>query len=49
MIIAGFIIAGLYLAGLFMLAGGVWRAPEGFEDEKGFHTGSGRVTDDLSL
>lgn len=29
----------LYTAGLVVLAGALWRAPEGFEDEAGFHRG----------
>jgi len=49
MFIFGLIVAGVYLAGLFMLAGGIWRAPEGFEDDEGFHAGSGTAADDTSL
>jgi hypothetical protein len=33
------IIAGIYLVGVLVLASGIWRAPEGFEDEGGFHEG----------
>lgn len=33
------IFAAIYLAGLCVLAGAAWRAPEGFEDEQGFHKG----------
>ena len=29
----------LYTAGLVVLAGALWRAPEGFEDDAGFHRG----------
>lgn len=29
----------IYVAGLVVLAGALWRAPEGFEDERGFHRG----------
>jgi hypothetical protein len=35
------VIVGLfYTVGLVVLAGALWRAPTGFEDEKGFHRGS---------
>jgi hypothetical protein len=39
-------IAAFYFTGLLVLAGAVWRAPEGFEDEQGFHTGRGPVGDE---
>jgi hypothetical protein len=29
----------LYAVGLVVLAGALWRAPKGFEDERGFHRG----------
>lgn len=29
----------LYTVGLVVLAGALWRAPEGFEDDSGFHRG----------
>ncbi len=29
----------LYTVGLIVLAGALWRAPEGFEDDRGFHRG----------
>jgi hypothetical protein len=29
----------LYTAGLVVLAGALWKAPEGFEDDAGFHRG----------
>jgi hypothetical protein len=41
MLIALLVIAAIYLVGLLALAGAVWRAPEGFEDDQGFHTGRG--------
>jgi hypothetical protein len=35
-----FVLLGLlYTAGLLVLAGALWRAPEGFEDDAGFHRG----------
>ena len=49
MVIAIFIIASLYLLGLAVLACAAWRAPEGFEDERGFHAGSRAVKEDPSL
>lgn len=48
MLIALSIIAIVYLTGLLVLAGAVWRAPEGFEDEQGFHEGRGS-TDETAL
>ena len=33
------IIGLLYAIGLTVLAGALWRAPEGFEDDRGFHRG----------
>ena len=29
-----------YTVGLVVLAGALWRAPTGFEDERGFHRGA---------
>ena len=46
------VLAAIYLTGLLVLAGAVWRAPEGFEDDKGFHTGRNSVSpvqDDVVL
>jgi len=43
------ILACVYLAGLLVLAGAVSRAPEGFEDDDGFHEGRHSLTDDPSL
>ena len=48
MLIALSILAVIYLSGLLVLAGAVWRAPEGFEDEQGFHEGR-HVADDTAL
>jgi hypothetical protein len=45
MFIALSIIAVIYLTGMLVLAGAVWRAPEGFEDEQGFHKGRGSAED----
>ena len=45
MFIALMIIAGIYLTGLLVLAGAVKRAPEGFEDDDGFHKGRSLVDD----
>ncbi|MFA6286357.1 MAG: hypothetical protein WC661_03165 [Opitutaceae bacterium] len=42
MVIALSLFAFVYLAGLLTLAGALWRAPEGFEDDEGFHAGQGR-------
>jgi hypothetical protein len=39
MMILLLILAAVYLIGLIALAGGVMRAPEGFEDERGFQEG----------
>lgn len=39
MILALLLLGLLYTAGLVVLAGALWRAPEGFEDEVGFHRG----------
>ena len=33
------VIGLVYTVGLVVLAGALWRAPEGFEDEHGFHRG----------
>lgn len=49
MLIALLVIACIYLAGLLVLAGAVWRAPEGFEDDNGFHTGRDSLTDDSAV
>jgi hypothetical protein len=50
MMIAGISLALVYLAGLFVLAKGIWRAPEGFEDESGFREGRrDELTDDRTL
>ncbi|HEY9248064.1 MAG TPA: hypothetical protein VIO38_02985, partial [Rariglobus sp.] len=46
MLITLLFIAAFYFTGLLVLAGAVWRAPEGFEDEQGFHTGRGPVGDE---
>lgn len=49
MLIALSIIAVIYLSGLLVLAGAVWRAPEGFEDEDGFHEGRSAVNDESAV
>ena len=49
MVIVICIIASLYLLGLVVLACAAWRAPEGFEDERGFHASRGSLKDDASL
>lgn len=49
MTFAVMILACVYLAGLLVLAGAVLRAPEGFEDDDGFHEGRHPLTDDPSL
>ncbi len=41
------IIASIYLTGLLVLASAVLRAPEGFEDDQGFHEGRIPTEDDL--
>jgi hypothetical protein len=46
MLILLLIIASIYFGGLLVLAGAVWRAPEGFEDDQGFHEGRAAITDD---
>ncbi len=46
MLIVLLIVAAVYLLGLLVLAGAVWRAPEGFEDERGFHEGRCTAMDD---
>jgi hypothetical protein len=43
------VIAAVYFVGLLALAGAVFRAPEGFEDDNGFHTGRGPLRDDGAL
>jgi hypothetical protein len=49
MLIALSIIAVIYLSGLLVLAGAVLRAPEGFEDENGFHEGRNAVNDESAV
>ena len=49
MLIALSIMAVIYLTGLLVLAGAVWRAPEGFEDEDGFHEGRNAATDESAV
>ena len=49
MLTALMILAAIYLTGLLVLAGAVWRAPEGFEDDKGFHKGRTTLPDDVAL
>ncbi|MBW8782786.1 MAG: hypothetical protein JF599_12995 [Verrucomicrobia bacterium] len=39
MVIALSLLGFFYVVGLLALAGALWRVPEGFEDEKGFHVG----------
>ena len=39
MMVLALILAGVYLIGLIALAGGILRAPQGFEDERGFQEG----------
>jgi hypothetical protein len=39
MVIALSLLGFLYAVSLLALAGALWRVPEGFEDEKGFHVG----------
>ena len=41
MVIVLSLFAFVYLVGLLTLAGALWRAPEGFEDDEGFHAGQG--------
>jgi len=43
------IVGCLYLLGLLVLAVALLRAPEGFEDDEGFHTGERRLPDDPAL
>jgi hypothetical protein len=45
MLIALSILAVIYFSGLLVLAAAVLRAPEGFEDEQGFHEGRHAVDD----
>ncbi len=49
MMIVASIIACLYLIGLAVLAWALLRAPEGFEDGEGFHSGRRSLTDESSL
>jgi hypothetical protein len=50
MTIVSIILALVYLAGLYVLAKGIWCAPEGFEDESGFREGRcDKVEDDRAL
>jgi len=49
MTFAVMILGCVYLAGLLVLAGAVLRAPEGFEDDEGFHEGSHPATNDPAL
>jgi len=50
MTIVCIIFALVYLAGLLVLAKGIWRAPEGFEDESGFREGRrDELADDRTL
>ncbi len=49
MMIVAFIISCVYLFGLIVLAAALLRAPEGFEDQEGFHAGRGPLTDDPAL
>ena len=47
---AAFIIALLYLLGLVVLVAALRRAPEGFEDDEGFHAGQHELEEEeLSL
>ena len=49
MMIAATIVALLYLLGLGVLAAALRRAPEGFEDDRGFHAGRRAFEDEVSL
>lgn len=49
MLISLIAIAAVYVVGLLVLAAACLRAPEGFEDDKGFHKGRVSLTDDPSL
>jgi hypothetical protein len=49
MMIFALILAAIYLIGLVALAGGVFRAPEGFEDEHGFQEGRDSVQEENAL
>ena len=40
------ILAAIYLVCVLVLARALLRAPEGFEDERGFHQGRNPVVDD---
>jgi len=49
MMIVATIIVFLYLLGLGVLAVALRRAPEGFEDDKGFHDGKRTLEDEIAL
>ena len=49
MVIALLFLTFVYLVGWLTLAGGWWRAPEGFEDETGFHADRRPTSDEESL
>ena len=46
MMIVVFILGCFYLLGLIVLIAALLRAPEGFEDQEGFHAGRGPLADD---
>lgn len=48
MMILVLMIAAVYLIGLIALAGGVLRAPKGFEDERGFQEGQDNTVQEES-
>jgi hypothetical protein len=49
MVVALYVIGCLYLAGLLAVATAALRAPEGFEDDDGFHTGRKPSSDEIAL